>query len=194
MKKLTLSLMAGVAAAALGASAAQAEIPIATAGPMTGQYATFGEQMRNGAELAVADINAEGGVLGEQLTLSVGDDACDPRQAVSVANEFVNEGVIFVAGHFCSGSSIPASQVYTEEAILLAKLAAGLDTYTNLAGDIESKCDKLSRNIESNWEDRALSEVTTAGYYPTRKHGVAINIHPLVDAEIVPDIVEERVI
>ena len=85
---------------------------------MTGQYAVFGEQMKHGAELAVKDINAKGGVNGEMLVLQVGDDACDPKQAVAVANQFVNKGVKFVAGHFCSGSSIPASTVYNEEGIL----------------------------------------------------------------------------
>jgi branched-chain amino acid transport system substrate-binding protein len=78
----------------------------------------FGEQMKRGAELAVKDINAAGGINGEQLVLKIGDDACDPKQAVAVANSFVNEEVVFVAGHFCSGSSIPASQVYNEEGIL----------------------------------------------------------------------------
>jgi branched-chain amino acid transport system substrate-binding protein len=68
--------------------------------------------------MAVKDINAAGGVLGEQLVLEVGDDACDPKQAVAVANQMVNAGVVFVAGHFCSGSSIPASAVYNEEGIL----------------------------------------------------------------------------
>jgi branched-chain amino acid transport system substrate-binding protein len=97
---------------------AMAEILISTAGPMTGQYASFGEQMKRGAEMAVADINAKGGVLGQQLKLTVGDDACDPKQAVAVANKFVSQGVKFVAGHFCSGSSIPASNVYSEEDIL----------------------------------------------------------------------------
>jgi branched-chain amino acid transport system substrate-binding protein len=85
---------------------------------MTGQYAIFGEQMQKGAEQAVKDLNAKGGVLGEQLSLRIGDDACDPKQAVAVANQMVNEGVVFMAGHFCSGSSIPASQVYNEEGIL----------------------------------------------------------------------------
>ena len=63
------------------------EIVIGAAGPMSGAYATFGEQFRQGAEKAVADINAAGGVLGRQLSLELGDDACDPRQAVSVAND-----------------------------------------------------------------------------------------------------------
>ncbi len=102
----------------MGGTAARAEIAIATAGPMTGQYAAFGEQMRRGAEMAVADINSAGGVLGQQLKLEIGDDACDPKQAVAVANQMVGKGVVFVAGHFCSGSSIPASDVYEEEEIL----------------------------------------------------------------------------
>jgi len=110
-------ILLAVALAASG-SAAWSQIVIATAGPMTGQYASFGEQMRRGAEMAVADINAKGGVLGKKLVLKIGDDACDPKQAVAVANQFASEKVVFVAGHFCSGSSIPASKVYTEEGIL----------------------------------------------------------------------------
>ena len=95
-----------------------AGIVIATVGPMTGQYASFGEQMRRGAEMAVADLNANGGVMGQKLRLEIGDDACDPKQAVAVANQFAGKGVNFVAGHFCSGSSIPASNVYAEEGML----------------------------------------------------------------------------
>lgn len=115
MKKV---LLAGAALGVLMAGPAWAEIKIATAGPMTGQYAAFGEQMRAGAELAVQHINAEGGVLGQQLSLEIGDDACEGRQAVSVANQLVSQGVVFVAGHFCSGASIPASAVYAEEQII----------------------------------------------------------------------------
>ncbi|MGF1476957.1 MAG: branched-chain amino acid ABC transporter substrate-binding protein [Geminicoccaceae bacterium] len=118
MTRMTTSLLAASAVVALTAGTAAAEITIATAGPMTGQYAVFGQQMKAGAEQAVADINAAGGVLGEQLVLEVGDDACDPKQAVNVANQMVNNDVVFMAGHFCSGSSIPASAVYNEEGIL----------------------------------------------------------------------------
>ena len=115
--RVSLTLVLAATLASFG-SAAWAQIVIATAGPMTGQYASFGEQMRRGAEMAVADINAKGGVMGKKLVLKVGDDACDPKQAVAVANQFVSDKVVFVAGHFCSGSSIPASKVYTEEGIL----------------------------------------------------------------------------
>lgn len=118
MKKLALGLSAVALGLGLGAASVQADITIATAGPMTGDYAAFGQQMERGAEAAVKDINAAGGVNGEQLKLEIGDDVCDPKQAVAVANDFVQKGVVFVAGHFCSGSSIPASDVYIEEGIL----------------------------------------------------------------------------
>ena len=111
-------LFAAAAFLAATSAVANADVKIATAGPMTGPYSTFGAQMRAGAEQAVADLNAAGGVLGEKVVLEIGDDACDPRQAVAVANQFAGEGVVFVAGHFCSGSSIPASDVYDEEAML----------------------------------------------------------------------------
>jgi len=117
MTRLTSILLGTVALVALG-GAARADILVATAGPITGQYASFGEQMKRGAEMAVADINAKGGVLGQKLVLEIGDDACDPRQAVAVANQMAQKKIKFMAGHFCSGSSIPASKVYHEEGIL----------------------------------------------------------------------------
>ncbi len=128
MKK---SLLAGVVLSFALSGAAWAEIIIASAGPMTGQYATFGEQFKAGAEQAVADINAAGGVLGEQLVLEIGDDACDPRQAVSVANRLIGKGIVFMAGHFCSGSSIPASAVYAEEGIVQISPASTNPKFTD---------------------------------------------------------------
>ncbi len=128
MKRL---LIAGAALALAMTGSASAEIKIATAGPMTGQYASFGAQMKAGAEQAVEDINAAGGVNGEMLTLSIGDDACDPKQAVAVANQFAGEGVVFVAGHFCSGSSIPASAVYNDEGIIQISPASTNPKFTD---------------------------------------------------------------
>jgi branched-chain amino acid transport system substrate-binding protein len=119
------------ALATAAATPANAQIHIAVAGPITGEYAAFGQQMKTGAEQAVADLNAAGGVLGQQLVLDVGDDACDPKQAVSVANEFVSKGDKLVAGHFCSGSSIPASKVYSEEGILQISPASTNPKYTD---------------------------------------------------------------
>lgn len=130
-----LVLGAGLGTLAIGrdalAQGASGPIRIATAGPMTGQYAAFGTQMREGATQAVNDINAAGGVLGRQLALEVGDDACDPRQAVSVANQLASRRVSFVAGHFCSGSSIPARDVYAEEGVLQISPASTNPRFTD---------------------------------------------------------------
>ena len=100
-------------------------------GPITGQYASFGAQMKNGGEMAVADINAAGGVLGKKLDLSIGDDACDPKQAVAVANQMTGSGVKLVAGHYCSGSSIPASKVYAESDMVQISPASTNPTFTD---------------------------------------------------------------
>src|SRR3984893_18612362 len=117
MKNLRLAALALGAGLALTGAAWGQEIPVVGAGPMTGGEATFGRQMNNGAELAVADINAAGGVLGKKLRLEVGDDACDPKQARSVGEKFAGR-VPFVAGHYCSSSSIPASEAYAEGNVL----------------------------------------------------------------------------
>jgi len=127
---------AALAATTAGRVAAQGSGPlrIATVGPMTGQYAAFGAQMKAGAEQAVIDLNAAGGVLGRQLVLEIGDDACDPRQAVSVANQMAGRGIRFIAGHFCSGSSIPASKAYAEEGVLQISPASTNPRFTDEGG------------------------------------------------------------
>ena len=112
-------LVGVVCLAVLWAPAAEAEIRIAVAGDMTGANAWFGEQYLRGTELAVEDLNAKGGVLGQSVELIVGDDACDPDQAVALARKLISDGVVFVAGHFCSHASIPASKVYEDADVLM---------------------------------------------------------------------------
>jgi len=118
MKMRKFILIVGIFAALLPFSA-HADITIGLAGPFTGEEAFFGEQIKHGAEQAVEDINAAGGVLGQKLVLKSGDDACDPKQGVAVANQMVSDGIKFVVGHVCSGASIPASHIYNEENILM---------------------------------------------------------------------------
>ncbi len=106
-------------AAALGVSAfAQADVKIGVAGPMTGANASFGEQYMKGAQAAADAINAAGGVNGEKIVLVKGDDACEPKQAVTVAKDLSNQKVAGVVGHFCSSSTIPASEIYDEAGII----------------------------------------------------------------------------
>jgi len=131
MLKRTLTAVSVAALMAFAAGMARADIKIAIAGPITGDLAAFGEQLKRGAEMAVADINAKGGVNGEKLVITVGDDRCDPKEARSVAEKLANQKVAFVAGHFCSGSSIPASEVYKEEGILQISPASTNPVFTD---------------------------------------------------------------
>jgi branched-chain amino acid transport system substrate-binding protein len=130
-------LMAALAVAVLmaacgdGGEKGSETIPIAVVGPVTGQYASFGAQMTNGGQMAVDDINAAGGVLGKKLDLDIGDDACDPKQAVAVANQMTGNGVALVAGHYCSGSSIPASKVYAESNMVQISPASTNPAFTD---------------------------------------------------------------
>lgn len=125
MKRITaLGLALGFAATLIGTGPAAAQIKIGVAGPLTGGSAAFGAQLKNGVEQAVADINAQGGINGQKIQLFIGDDRGDPKEGVSVANKFVADGVKFVIGHFNSGVTIPASEVYQENGILVITPAA----------------------------------------------------------------------
>jgi branched-chain amino acid transport system substrate-binding protein len=128
-------LLQSAAIAAIGfslaAAPAMAQVKIGVAGPLTGSNAAFGTQLITGADLAVSDINKAGGVLGQKLVLVQGDDACDPKQAVTVANTLVGDGVVMVDGHFCSASSIPASKVYTDNGVLEISPASTNPKYTD---------------------------------------------------------------
>jgi branched-chain amino acid transport system substrate-binding protein len=132
MRWLIVAMVAALLPGLVPGTVARADdIKVGGAGPITGPYAAIGEQMKRGAELAVKDINAKGGVLGMQLSLTMGDDACDPKQARSLANQLADKGVVFVDGHYCSGSSIPASAVYADSGILEISPASTNPTYTD---------------------------------------------------------------
>src|SRR5581483_4651498 len=130
MRTIRLAGLAAAASLALIGTAAAEDLTVGVAGPMTGGEATFGRQLKNGAEQAIADINAAGGVLGKQLKLVIGDDACDPKQARSVAEKFGGEKLPLVVGHYCSSSSIPASEAYAEGGVLQITPASTNPTFT----------------------------------------------------------------
>jgi branched-chain amino acid transport system substrate-binding protein len=118
MVRVGLLVVGIISAAVLGSPAAEADILIGVAGPMTGVYAWAGERYQRGAELAVGNLNVLGGLLGQRVELIVGDD-CDADQAVALARKLASDGVVFVAGHWCSHASIPASKVYEKAGILM---------------------------------------------------------------------------
>ena len=124
MRKAFILSLTGLGLSGLAAPAMAQDITIAVAGPMTGPVASIGEQMKRGAETAAAAINEAGGVNGRKIKIVVEDDACDPKQAVAVANLIVGQQIKYVDGHACSGSSIPAADVYADNNVLMMSPAS----------------------------------------------------------------------
>lgn len=124
MRNIVIVSLSGIALAALATPVLAEDITIAVAGPMTGPVASIGDQMKRGAEAAAQAINDAGGVNGKKIKIVVEDDACDPKQSVAVANLIVGQQIKFVDGHACSGSSIPASDIYAENNVLMMSPAS----------------------------------------------------------------------
>lgn len=104
---------AGAPTTAAGSSGGT--IKIGFAGPLTGDQALFGKTYLNGAQLAVNEINAAGGLLGKKVELSPLDDQADPKQGPVVAQRFADDkSIVAVIGHFNSGVTIPAAPVYNQ--------------------------------------------------------------------------------
>jgi branched-chain amino acid transport system substrate-binding protein len=151
-------------AAMLGCPA-QAEVLIGAAGPITGQLAWIGEQMQRGAEMAVADINAASGILGQQARLITADDFCDPNQAVAAAQKLVGEGTVVVVGHLCSEASIPASKVYEQAGILQISPASTNPTLTEqgranvfrVIGRDDEQGRVAGNYLADHWGDRKIA-------------------------------------
>jgi len=106
-------------------------IKIAIVGPATGQLAQFGEMQSVGAKMAIEQLNKSGQFAGKTLVAVPYDDACDPKQAVAVANKVVNDGIKFVVGHVCSSSTQPASDIYEDEGVLMITAASTNPEITN---------------------------------------------------------------
>jgi branched-chain amino acid transport system substrate-binding protein len=88
-------------------------IKIGMAVPLSGSSAPTGAYMKNGAQLAVNEINKSGGLLGgRKLKLLVEDSACDAQQAVAAANKLVSSGVQVSVGGYCSGATLPTLPIF----------------------------------------------------------------------------------
>lgn len=99
--------------------------------PLTGSSAAIGPYMQNGAQLAINDINAAGGVLGRQLKLDVQDEACDAKSAVTSANKLISDKVVASVGGYCSGATLPTLPIFNGAGIPMVIPAANSDDLVN---------------------------------------------------------------
>lgn len=160
--KLAAVLLASLALASCGG---EQRLKIGVAGPLTGNDAVFGAQLKNGVAQAIEDINAAGGLNGQQIELVVGDDAGDPKQGRSVANNFVGDGVGFVVGHFNSGVTEPSSDVYAENGILMITPGStnpkiterGLTNVFRVCGRDDQQGKVAGEYIAQNFKDKKVA-------------------------------------
>ncbi len=135
-KVFSYSALSGAAIALLVACGKPAdnEIKIGHVAPITGSIAHLGKQNENGALLAVEEINKAGLTInGKKVVLKLvpEDDAADPKTATQVAQKLVDAKVVAVVGHLNSGTSIPASKIYSDAGITQISPSATNPTYTN---------------------------------------------------------------
>ncbi|WP_309114345.1 branched-chain amino acid ABC transporter substrate-binding protein [Saccharothrix sp.] len=110
---LLTSLLTACSGGLLGSEkAAEGPIRIGMAVPLSGSSAPIGPNMKNGAQLAVDEINAQGGLLGRELELDVEDEACDATSAVAAANKLVSAGAVISVGGYCSSATLPTLPVF----------------------------------------------------------------------------------
>ncbi|MBS1696819.1 MAG: branched-chain amino acid ABC transporter substrate-binding protein [Actinobacteria bacterium] len=107
-----------------GAEGGSGPIKLGMLAPFSGSESAFGNYMKNGAQLAINEINADGGIDGRKLELEVQDDACDATTAVAAANKLVTDGVVASVGGYCSGATLPTLPIFNEAKVPMVIPAA----------------------------------------------------------------------
>jgi branched-chain amino acid transport system substrate-binding protein len=133
LMKLKIVAAAAIALSTGMAFAQNAVVTIAHVGPTSGAIAHLGKDNENGAKLAIEELNAAGVTIGGKkvtLRLMVEDDAADPKQGTAVAQKLVDAKVSGVIGHLNSGTTIPASSIYSEAGIPQVSPSATNPKYT----------------------------------------------------------------
>ena len=172
MKLKTLTSVT-LAASFAFAPLAHAEIVIGLIAPLTGPVAAYGDQVKNGAQTAVNEINKKGGILGEQVVLKLADDGGEPKQGVSAANQLVAEGIHFVVGPVTSGVAIPASDVFAENGVLMVTPTAtapgltnrGLSNVFRTCGRDDQQAEVAAKYVLANLKDKKVAIIHDKGAY-----------------------------
>lgn len=153
------ALLAGCVALAMSHAALAKDIKVAIVGAMSGPVAQYGDMQFAGATQAIEDINAKGGINGDKLVAVKYDDACDPKQAVAVANKVINDGIRYVIGHLCSSSTQPASDIYEDEGVLMITPAATAPDLTSRGYKLIMRTTGLDSDQGPTAAKYAMSEI-----------------------------------
>ncbi|MBD1598843.1 branched-chain amino acid ABC transporter substrate-binding protein [Pseudomonas typographi] len=188
VSKMTQLFAAMALVGAASYSVAADTIKIGIAGPKTGPVAQYGEMQFNGARMAIEQLNAKGGVAGKKLEAVEYDDACEPKQAVAVANNVVKDDVKFVVGHLCSSSTQPASDVYEDEGIIMVTPAATSPEITQRGYKLVFRTiglDSAQGPVAGNWIVDHVKPKVVAVVHDKQQYGegIATSVKKVLDAK-----------
>ena len=147
-----------------GDEASGDSIKVGLIGPVTGNNASFGNAMVEGARLTVEQINAAGGILGKQVELIEADDRGDPTECMNAFNNMVAEGVKYIIGSATSGATAAITSMANEEEIVLISPSATADDITTEDDYVFRACfkDTLQGDIAAAWvEQQGITKVGT---------------------------------
>jgi len=110
----------------------RAEIKVGVMVPTSGSEATYGQDMENAIKMAVDDVNAKGGVLGQKIVTFTDDDGCDPQMATAAASKLVSNEMTAILGGYCSGATLPTLKIYADAGIPFIVCSANSSKFTTL--------------------------------------------------------------
>ncbi len=164
---------ATLAASLAFAPMAHADIVIGLIAPLTGPVAAYGDQVKNGAQTAIDEINKNGGILGQKVVLKMADDAGEPKQGVSAANQLVGEDVHFVVGPVTSGVAIPVSDALAENGVLMVTPTAtapdltkrGLPNVLRTCGRDDQQAEVAANYVLKQFAGKRVAIINDKGAY-----------------------------
>jgi branched-chain amino acid transport system substrate-binding protein len=172
MVRSALLAVSIISAVVLSATTARAEILIGLPAPLTGTMAWIGEQYQKGVEMAAAELNGAGGVLGQPLRVVAADDYCDGAQAVAAAKKLIAAGAAVIAGHVCSGASIPASALYEAAGVVMISPSTnptlteqGFAHVFRIAGRDDEQARMAADYLTKDWADANIAILHDGGAY-----------------------------
>ncbi|WP_027855695.1 high-affinity branched-chain amino acid ABC transporter substrate-binding protein [Marinobacterium litorale] len=192
VKRFSKTLIAAATALAISGAAQAETLKIALAGPATGPVAQYGDMQKIGVTAAIDYLNANGGINGMDVEGVIYDDACDPKQAVAVANKIINDGIMHVVGHLCSSSTEPASDIYEEEGVLMITAASTSPSITEKGYDLIFRTiglDSLQGSLAADYISGTVKPERIAVIHDKQQYGegLATTVRDaLVDAGIEP--------
>jgi branched-chain amino acid transport system substrate-binding protein len=152
---------------------AAADIRLGFASPLSGPYALTGTGTRAAVQLAVADLNRSGGVLGQPVRLVVADDACGVQQAIAAARQLVDAGVSAVVGHLCSHSSLLAAGIYeTADVVMITPASThprlteeGRQNVFRLKGRDDQEAELAADLLAAQWRGAPIAVLHDGSVY-----------------------------